>query len=114
MQESAKKMRSNLRAQIQAGKTLIDGWASGAIGSSFPPNGWRLLVPTAARPNPDERFLMEVLAKGNEIETRINGEKVAWYIDPDRRFTRGHIVLQQSGADTKVQFYKIEVRPLSP
>jgi len=101
-------------AQVQAGTPLVEGWATGAIGGSFPQTGWRLLVPAAVRPKADERFLLEVLAMGNEVETRINGEKVAWYIDPGRSFTRGHIALQQSGPNTAVQFYKIEVRPLSP
>ncbi len=101
-------------AQIQAGKPLVEGWTTGAIGGSFPQTGWRLLVPAAVRPKADDRFVLEIIAKGNEVETRINGEKVAWYIDPDRAFTRGHIALQQSGPTTTVQFYKIEVLPLTP
>lgn len=101
-------------AQIQAGKPLVDGWNSGAIGGSFPMTGWRLLVPSSVLSHPDERFVLEVIAKGNEMETRINGEKTAWSIDPDRTFTRGHIALQHSGEMTTVKFYKLEIRPLSP
>ncbi len=99
--------------QIQAGQPLVEGWVSGAIGGSFDKVGWRLLASAGPRPRSNERFLFEIVAKGNVIETRINGEKVGQYIDPERHFNRGHIALQQSGKDTLVQFHKIEVAPLS-
>lgn len=101
-------------AQIQAGKVLVKGWASGALGGSFPKTGWQLLVPAEVQSAPEERFLLEIIARGNQIETRINGEKVVSNTDTDRNFIRGHLALQQSGPTTNVRFHKIEVRQLKP
>lgn len=96
-------------AQIQTGEPLVEGWATGAIGSTDAASGWRLHVPTHKQLS-DRWFTLEVIARGNEVETRVNGEKAASYVDPDRRFMKGRIALQQSGANTRVMFRKIAIR----
>ena len=57
-------------------------------------------------------FLLEVVARGDEVVVKVNGETVAEYLDQTRQFARsGHIVLHQ---DTKgmIEFRKVEVKDL--
>jgi len=65
---------------------------------------------------PDEWFTQEVIADGNQITILVNGKKVVDWIDPENRFTTGHLALQHNsgsnGRDTVVQFRKIEVKEL--
>lgn len=43
---------------------------------------------------------------------KVKGETTAAYIDEKRRFTRDHIVLEQVGAGTKIEFRKIQIKEL--
>lgn len=65
---------------------------------------------------PDEWFTQEVIADGNHITILVNGKQVVDWIDPENRFTTGHLALQHNsgsnGRDTVVQFRKIEVKEL--
>lgn len=64
----------------------------------------------------DEWFTQEVIADGNHVTILVNGKQVVDWIDPENRFTSGHLALQHNsgsnGRDTVVQFRKIEVKEL--
>jgi hypothetical protein len=56
---------------------------------------------------------LEVIAEGNHVAVKVDGKTTADYTDEQRRFTKGHIALQQhSGGQTVVEFRKIEVKEL--
>jgi len=61
---------------------------------------------------PDDWFVFEVIARGDRIETRVNG-KVAARVD-DRTELAGPIGLECFSAKTVVQFRKVEVKELPP
>jgi hypothetical protein len=77
----------------------------------------KMLVP------PDTWFTQEVIADGNHIIIKVNGEKVVDYVDKKNTYTRGHFALQQHGAfrdkggkevETVLHVRKIEVKELPP
>jgi serine/threonine protein kinase len=61
---------------------------------------------------PGEWFTMEVIAEGNHLVIKLNGQTTSDYTDEERRFTKGHIVLQQYGEATDAQFRKVEIKEL--
>ena len=62
---------------------------------------------------PDEWFVLEIIARGSQLQTRVNGQVAAEYQEERYRFTRGHIALQTWGRNiTYVQFRKIEIKVL--
>jgi hypothetical protein len=63
---------------------------------------------------PGEWFTMEVIAEGNHLVIKVNGRTTADYTDKKRRFTSGHIALQQIIPQTVVEFRKIEIKELPP
>jgi hypothetical protein len=63
---------------------------------------------------PDEWFTQEVIAEGNHIIIKVNGEKTVDFVDPKNTYTKGHFALQQHDPGTVVQFRKIEVIELPP
>jgi len=99
-------------AQLQAGSPLVNGWQTGAIGSSDAVGGWNLLQTSGASIAPDTWVTLEVIAVGNRIETRLGGQTIAVHTDPLQQFKSGRLALRQSGGSTRVQFRKIEVRPV--
>ena len=62
---------------------------------------------------PSEWFTEEVVAEGNHIVVKVNGETTADYYD-QRRFTSGHFALQQYDPETVAEFRKIEIKELPP
>jgi WD40 repeat protein len=58
----------------------------------------------------NEWFTLELIANDNHIVVKVNGQTTADYSDPDRRFTMGHLALQQHDPQTVVEFRKIEIR----
>jgi hypothetical protein len=73
----------------------------------------KMLVP------PDTWFKQEVIANGNHIIIKVNGEKVVDFIDQKNTHTRGHFAIQQHppgpGAEESiVQVRKVEVKELPP
>ena len=62
---------------------------------------------------PNEWFAMEVIARDNHIVILVNGHTLTDYVDPQRRFTSGHIALQQHNPETVVRFRKIEIKELT-
>ncbi len=64
---------------------------------------------------PNEWFVLEVIADGSKIQTRVNGKPAVEYHDKKQSTTRGHIALQTWGKNiTAVQFRKIEIKELPP
>jgi hypothetical protein len=61
---------------------------------------------------PDEWFTQEVIARGNHIIIKVNGEKTVDFVDTDNTYTKGHFALQQHNLGSEVRFRKIEVKEL--
>ena len=67
----------------------------------------RMLAP------PDTWFTLELVVKGYEITTIVNGARVVQYTDEKRYHKKGHIALQLQPPATVVEFRKIEVKLLN-
>ena len=63
---------------------------------------------------PLEWFTLEVIARGNHVVVKVNDMITADYSDMKRLYSGGHVALQQNGAETIVEFRKIEINELSP
>jgi len=59
-------------------------------------------------------FTYEVIAEGNHLQTRLNGQTIVDYIDPLYRHKTGHLALQAYNPETVVLFRKIEIKELPP
>jgi hypothetical protein len=57
-------------------------------------------------------FTMEVIAQDNRIIVKVDGKTTADFTDQKRRFTTGHIALQQHNPQTVAEFRKIEIKEL--
>ncbi len=62
---------------------------------------------------PDEWFTQEVIADGNHIIIKVNGEKTVDFVDENNTYTKGRFALQQHDPTTTVKFRKIEYKPLA-
>jgi hypothetical protein len=63
---------------------------------------------------PDQWLALEIIARGNRFETRINGKTIVDVVDSKATFSRGHLALQAFTAATAVRFKKIEIKELVP
>lgn len=72
-----------------------------------------VVLNTAAH-KPDEFFTQEVIADGDTITIRVNGQTTlnAWK-DPDKTFTKGHFALQGHDPGSIMTFRKVEYKPLT-
>ncbi len=61
---------------------------------------------------PDEWFTQEVIAVGNHIIIKVNGQKTVDFVDTNNTYMKGHFALQQHDPKTVVSFRKIEVKEL--
>lgn len=61
---------------------------------------------------PGEWITYEIIIKGNHIVIKVNGETTSDFTDDQRHFKKGHIVLQQHGPQTVVEFRKIKIKEL--
>lgn len=66
------------------------------------------LKDTAIKPN--EWVTLEVIAQGDHLVVKVDGETTVDVVDKQRTYTQGHFALQVWDAGTVVQFRKIEVR----
>ena len=62
---------------------------------------------------PNEWFTQEVIADGNHIIIKVNGQKTVDFVDENNTYTKGHFALQQHDPTTTVKFKKIEYKPLA-
>jgi hypothetical protein len=60
---------------------------------------------------PGSWFTLEIIANGNRIVTKVNGQQVANVID--NNFRKGQIAIQMCGT-TIAQFRKVEIKELPP
>ncbi len=103
-------LRTGAGYQAQIDTTGEDPNRNGAIYK-----GTKLLAQVLETEVADDRwFLLEFIADGNHLITKVNGKLTAEFTDPENSFTRGHIALQQLLPTTAVAFRKIEVKVLHP
>ena len=62
---------------------------------------------------PDQWFIQDVMADGNHIVIKVNGNVTVDFVDESNAYTKGHFALQQHDPGTTVKFRKIEYRPLA-
>ncbi|PNE23867.1 hypothetical protein BHU16_10360, partial [Tannerella sp. oral taxon 808] len=62
----------------------------------------------------DTWLTQEVIAQGNHIIIKVNGQTVVDYIDKDNTWKRGYLALQVFDPATVVQFRRVEVKELKP
>lgn len=67
----------------------------------------------AAPPKPGEWFDMEIVARGNHLVVKVDGETRLDFIDTQRLASSGHIALQVHDARSRVEFRRIEIKELS-
>lgn len=105
--------RFTLPAGYEAAIALGSNY-SNHTGSLTAADGSTLQAGPQAPHQPDEWFVLEVIAEGNHIRVFVDGKLTADHYDEQRRFSRGHIALQTWGRNiTHVQFRKIEIRQIS-
>jgi len=63
---------------------------------------------------PGQWFTEEVIALGNRIVVKVNGQTTAVYRDEKEISASGYIALQQNNPKTVAEFRKIEIRELEP
>ncbi len=56
-----------------------------------------------------EWFTLEVIAEGNQLKVKVNGNETTNFTDVEREFLQGHIALRL-GRESKIEVKKIEVR----
>jgi len=95
----------------------------------FAPTGWYeadIFWGTVAKPGrikdlaevteelaqPNQWMIVEIIAQGNRLITRVNGKVAVDVVDSKSAFTSGHIALQAFTAATNVRFKKIEIKEL--
>ena len=101
-------------AQINA--THKDPIRTGSLYPTFDPKlspeEKEKIVVTKALHRPDEWFTQEVIADGNHIVIKVNGETTVDFVDRNNTYTEGHFALQQHDPGTVIKFRKIEYKPL--
>jgi hypothetical protein len=76
-------------------------------------NGTPVVVVRDSLTPPRQWFELEVVAEGNRIVVLVDGRKTAEYIDENRLYTVGHIVLQQCDPQSVAEFRRIEIKELN-
>jgi hypothetical protein len=109
-----------IREQDKVGKAYAvfmsskpGGFKTGALTTYLAPGG-----PTSIQDKevtkPDEWFTLEVIARGNQLETRVNGVRMAQVEDANKNFMKGFLRLVVSGKDAELHVKKIEIKELPP
>jgi WD40 repeat protein len=75
----------------------------------YPTGGDSEEVSVFTRTPPNQWFTMDVLASDNSLAVFVNGRECSVWTDKGRRFTSGHIVLQQLTPTTVIEFRSIAV-----
>ncbi len=78
--------------------------------------GMRHLVVKEPLAQPGQWFNLEIIARGNLITTKVNGETAIHYLNPKTDLTSGRIVLEANTTNRKtvVEYRKIEIKELRP
>lgn len=87
-------------------------------GDQHNPTGsiYNLGVPGSRAPMPQikdrEWFTLRVVARGNHLQTWVNGKPAADCRDPQNRYAKGYVLLQMHHRTGVVEFRKVQVRPI--
>ena len=60
----------------------------------------------------NEWVVYEIIAKGPQLTTIVDGKKQIDWTDPEHRFKKGHIALQAHDPGSVMTFRKVEVKEL--
>ncbi|HEV8002331.1 MAG TPA: SUMF1/EgtB/PvdO family nonheme iron enzyme, partial [Planctomycetaceae bacterium] len=94
--------------EAQIDSTAVDPNRTGSLYA-----GGELVVGVADTPvPPGQWFKEEVIAEGNRIVVKVNGQTTAVYRDQKEISASGHIALQQNNPKTIAEFRKIEIKEL--
>jgi serine/threonine protein kinase len=63
---------------------------------------------------PGDRFTVEVIARGNHLVARINGQTTADVRDPDNKYAEGYFGLRNFNTAMTIRVHRIEVNELPP
>jgi uncharacterized protein (TIGR03067 family) len=100
------------KAAINSTSRELTGLRTGSlyflrISTNYPLESFRdILV------KPDTWFTQEIIAEGNHITVKLDGEALVDLIDKDNSYRKGHLTLERADRDTVVQFRKIEIKEL--
>jgi hypothetical protein len=75
------------------------------------PGGCVVSVPKSPV-QPNAWFTEEVIAQGNHLVIKVNGQTTADYFDGKHISSMGHIALQHTGTQTVVEFRRVEIKEL--
>ena len=97
--------------EAQINSTHRDTIRTGSLYPSFgPPKEDRdKVIVTKQLVKPNEWLTQEVIARGNHIVIKVNGETTVDYVDKKNTYKKGHFALQGHDPGTVVKFRKIEV-----
>jgi len=101
---------TGFQAQIDDGSDDREG----KTGSLFVGNFSALVVLRKSPAPAGQWFTLDVIANGNQIVIKVNGETTADYTDKKRLFSSGCVALQQLDAKTVAEFRKTEINELQP
>ena len=101
--------RSNAPVQGGGYRALISCFQIGGLFIDTDPVARHTHIPQY---RPDEWNTYEVIAEGNNIVIKVNGETTCDYTDEQHRHAKGHIVLAAWGGAV-VEFRKIEIKKLT-
>ncbi len=62
----------------------------------------------------DTWWTQHIIADGNRIIIKINDKVVVDYMDPENRYTKGYLALQQHNPGSIVQYRNLMMRPIPP
>jgi hypothetical protein len=102
--------------EAQINSTHGDTIRTGSLYPSFNPKitkeeKEKILILKALH-KPDEWFTQEVIAEGNHIIIKVNGEVTVDFVDKNNTYMKGHFALQQHDPGTVVKFRKIDYMEL--
>jgi len=104
----APKYPHGYEAQIQGRRVANGNTGTLFVGANTPVVDVREpLVPTS------QWFNLKVRAEGDRVVVMVNDQVTADYVDPERRFLKGHIALQQLLPETRLEIRKIEIKELN-
>jgi hypothetical protein len=78
--------------------------------------GMRHLVVKEVMAPPGQWFNLEIIAKGNLVTTKVNGQTAISFVNPKTDLTAGRIVLEANSTNRKtvVEYRKIEIKEFKP
>jgi hypothetical protein len=103
-------------AQINAthGDPIRTGSLYPAFDSSLKGEAREKILVKKAPHKPDEWFTQEVIADGNHIIIKVNGEKTVDFVDEKNTFKKGYLAIQQHNLGSVIKVRKAEIKELPP